>query len=530
VNLQEIIANVLNHLQGMWRYRWWANAVGWLVLVGGWIYVSSVPNVYLASTRVFVDTSSLLKPLMQGLTATRNTLSEAQLVNQAMLTRPNLEKVAYRTDLALRVQTPSQMEELVTNLQERIRVKGGRENVFTIEYEDVNREKAREVVAAVLDTFVEGALGNEGDDADVTKRALASEIDVHEKRLRDAENALARFKQDNLGYMPDQFGDYYKRLQTAVSAVTTSQDKLRQVTERRDELKRQIQGESPVFGIMSVTGAQGAGCSQNAQIQQLDTELAGLRVNFTDKHPRVVSLEETIAHLQEECKKESEAARAGAAVARPPTSEPLEANPVYQSLRIQLSTAEVELAELRAQLSSGQEEVARLHRDVDRITEVEAQLKQLNRDYEVVQTRHQELLKRREDLQAKMRLDPVTDGVKYRRLEPPFAAAEPVGPNRPLLLAAVVAAAFAVGGALAFGLNQLRPVYFDRESLRHAVPFPILGSISMILTPAAMRSRRIDRVVWYASYTVLLCCGALAVMFSAPSAALFRTLMGGAGG
>jgi polysaccharide chain length determinant protein (PEP-CTERM system associated) len=497
MNLQELIAEVLEHLRGMWRYRWWTLGAAWGVSVLGSVYVFTLPDVYQASARVFVDTNSLLKPLMQGLTAASNTMNEVQLVSSAVLTRPNLEEVAHETDLMLRARTPEQVEKLITELQERIKISGGLDNIFSIQYEDMSREKARDVVAAVLDTFVESTIGNEGDDAELTERAVATEIEVHESRLRAAEAALASFKQQNLGYMPGETGDYYNRLQLALGKAAASEEELRVLSERRDELQRQIDGEEPVFGIVpSPTGSTGARCRQSAHIAQIETQLAQLRVEFTDKHPRVVSLQETIAQLNEECRAELAAANAAGLFAPRDPAQPLEANPVYQNLRIQLSSAEVEIAEVRAHLNAEQGEIERLRRDVDKITQVETELKQLNRDYDVVQGRHQELLKRWEDLQAKKRLDPVTDDVQFRRIEPPFALADPVGPNRPLLLGIVLFFALGAGAALAFALNQVNPTFFTRASLRGASSFPVLGAISMILTPEAISRRRVDRLVW----------------------------------
>jgi len=492
--------------------------------------VYTVPDVYRASTRVFVDTNSLLRPLMEGLTATTNTMNEVQLVSRAVLTRPNLEEVAYETDLALRARTPREMEELVTRLQQRVQVSGGRDNIFTIQYEDVSREKARDVVAAVLDTFVESAIGNEGDDAEMTERAVANEIDVHERRLNEAEAELARFKQENLGYMPGESGDYYNRLQAALSSVGHTEERLRQLVERRDELQRQLVGEEPVFGIMPSMGNMGSACTQSGHISELEAELSALRLDFTDKHPRVESLQETIEQLGEECRAEMQAATAAGLLASPQAAQPLEANPVYQNLRIQQSNTEVELAELRARLVAEENQIVQLRRDVDKITEVETELKQLNRDYDVVQARHQELLKRWEDLQAKQRLDPVTDNVQFRRIEPPFAEAAPVGPNRPLLLAGVLIVALGGAGALAFGLNQINPVFFTRTSLRRAIQYPVLGSISMILTPEAVAARRVDVVSWMGAVLLLLVFTAAATALAPQASAFVQGLLPGAGG
>ncbi len=154
---------------------------------------------------------------------------------------------------------------------------------------------------------------------------------------------------------------------------------------------------------------------------------------------------------------------------------------------------------------------------------METQLKQLNRDYDIVQGRHQELVRRWEDLQAKKRLDPVTDDVQFRRIEPPFALAEPVGPNRPILLAAVLFFALVGGGALAFGLNQLHPVYFTRRSMRVS-GLPVLGAVTMLLTPALARRRRAAMLAWAACYAALVVSMVIAIGFSSRVTELVMSL------
>jgi polysaccharide chain length determinant protein (PEP-CTERM system associated) len=526
VNLQELIADLLDYVRGMWRYRWWAVIVAWVVAGAGTVYVYAKPDVYRASTKVFVDTNGLIQPLMRGLIATQNTLNQVQILAKALLTRPNMEKVAHETDLDLRAHSTEQMEKLITHLQRNIYISGGQDNIFTITFEDPSRDKARAVVASVLDTFVEGALGDEGSDADVTEKALANELQVHEQRLRDSEEALAKFKQDNIGYMPGQYGDYYERLQAATVAVSATEDKLKLAAQRREALNRQIRGEDPVIGIMpGLSGGLESRCSQGIRISELQTELGALRVQYTDKHPRVVALNDMIGELQKACASEVQAAQAAGLAAPVPAGQSLEANPVYQNMKIQLSDAEVQIAELTAQLNAQQTEVATLKRDVDKITEVEAQLKQLTRDYDVVQARHKELLERWEDLQAKKRLDPVTDKVKFRRIEPPFALADPVGPNRPLWLLAVLVVALGAGLALAFALNQLQPVFFRRAHLNRVAGIPVLGSITMILTPDAEAQRKRDALGWGTATLLLVAATGVSILFADPAGALVRGLV-----
>jgi polysaccharide chain length determinant protein (PEP-CTERM system associated) len=382
---------------------------------------------------------------------------------------------------------------------------------------------AQRVVAALLDAFVETSLGAQGDDADMTERALAMEIEDHEQRMEQAEAALADFKRDNLGFMPGDEGDYYSQLQAALSAVETTANEMRLLRQQRDELSRQLQGEEPVFGLMPP--AANAGCSHAGTIAQLRSELSALLVDFTEKHPRIVMLRETIGTLEEQCRAEHASTPLAPTVM--PGVDSLDANPVYQSLRLQLSTAEVQLVTLAEQHRTQQQQVAQLRDDVDKIAEVEKDLKRLNRDYGVVSDRHQQLLERWESLQSKKRIDPVTDQVQFDILEPPFAATKPVAPSRPVLLAAGLVVALGAGAALAFGLNQLRPVFFSRRTVKRMTGLPVLGSVSMIMLPAEIEARRRMTLLWAGASLGLIAAAIVVMGFADPISTIVRNLRGG---
>jgi hypothetical protein len=271
-----------------------------------------------------------------------------------------------------------------------------------------------------------------------------------------------------------------------------------------------------------------SGCSQSAQIALMQNELATLTVQFTERHPRITILQERIDALQEECDQalaNDLASGVGLTIPSNTTQQPLEVNSVYQNLRIQLSDAELELVELSGELESGTEVLAALRRDVDKIVQVETDLKQLDRDYEVVSRRHQELLMRWEDLQAKKRLDVETDSVQFRIIEPPFAFADPVAPNRAVLLSITLLFAIGAGGAIAFGLNQMQPTFFTRQMLGRRFDLPVIGSVSMIMTDTEKGKRRRAALAWASSGLALVVCFGLVVAFAGPGSALTREFL-----
>ena len=46
--------------------------MAWLVAIVGWVAVQFVPDTYTARTQVYVDTESLLQPLLAGLAVDRD--------------------------------------------------------------------------------------------------------------------------------------------------------------------------------------------------------------------------------------------------------------------------------------------------------------------------------------------------------------------------------------------------------------------------------------------------------------------------
>ena len=65
--MYETIQLILGYMRMIWRYRWIALVAATVLCAGGWIAVLSMPDRYEVSAKVFLDTSTLLKPLLRGL-------------------------------------------------------------------------------------------------------------------------------------------------------------------------------------------------------------------------------------------------------------------------------------------------------------------------------------------------------------------------------------------------------------------------------------------------------------------------------
>jgi polysaccharide chain length determinant protein (PEP-CTERM system associated) len=484
--MHELIQRIIDDLRGSWRFRWWALAAAWAVCVAGWLYVSSMPNVYRATARVYVDTSSALRPLLHGLAVEPDVESNLAIVRQAILSRPQLEKVARESDLDLRAKTPQAMEGLVTSLRSRITIDADSrsrnsptDGLYRISFLDNSREKSLEVVQLLLESFVEDTLGSKRTGQEGAQRFLEAQIKEYESRLTQAEERVSEFKKRNVGQMPDSRGDYFVRMQAEMNELETTKRSLGLAETRRDEMQRQINGEEPfLFGFDPATsgGADQGGGDVANRIRENERRLEELQLRFTDKHPEVIAVRNTITALKEQQAAEVARLKSGQR-GTGQLSQSLKANPVYQSIQVELKRTDVQIAELRQDVAQRQTRVNELRRLVDTVPEVEAELARLNRDYDVTRAQYQQLAQRLETAKLSEEADR-TGIVKFDVLDPPAVPTAPESPNRPVLLAGVFILALGFGVGLAYALNLVRPVFQSVSSLADITGLPVLGAIS----------------------------------------------------
>jgi len=238
--MQDIIRTILTHLHGIWRHRWYALIVAAVVCPIGWFYVASLPPVYSATARVFVDTDSVLTPLLQGLAIRTGAGRRISMMASILFSRENMEKLARMTDMDLRAKTPEQMDSLVVSLKGRVRLEQEDANIYTISFEDPSPELAKSVVQSMLTIFVESNLGSSRQDQDSAERFLQREIKDHERRLIEAERKVKDFKMRNLDFLSEK-GSYYERLKGTREALSAAEEDLSLARKRQEQMAEQVE-------------------------------------------------------------------------------------------------------------------------------------------------------------------------------------------------------------------------------------------------------------------------------------------------
>lgn len=482
--MQEILQLVRTTLKGVWMYRWWGLATAILIGVVGCAYVMLMPNRYQATARVYVDTQSILQPLMKGLAVQPNVEQQLAMIGRTLISRPNVERVMRTADLDLAAETPQQREAMVDALMKKIQFAPvrGAANLYTISYDNEKPAAAEAVVQALLSIFVESNLGNKRRDTEQARRFLDDQIRQYEDRLIQAENALKEFKLRNMAVMPSLARDFVARATELEGQISLARMELSQAEYARDELKRQIAFEPPTIpgSALAFGASTGTRSQYDERIDTQRSRLDELMLRYTENHPDVVAVRRVLEQLEKQRDEELKAAAQADGDEANAQSSGMVPNPVHQQYRVSLTDAEVRVAALRGKVREYEMRLLEAQQGATSIPKVEAEFQQLNRDYDVNKKNYELLLTRRESAQLATEIDASGGGAEFRVVDPPRVTPRPISPNRPLLLAAVLLVSLGGGVAVAFLRDQVRPTFFDLRTLREITAMPILGAVSMV--------------------------------------------------
>jgi len=517
--MQESFERILSETRSAWRFRWYAVAAAWAIGVVGLAVVVLLPNVYEASARVYVDGSSVLRPLLNDRIVAPDVATHLLYVRQALLGREYLERVASENGLDATAITATAKEKVLERLQRDIVIdavpadqQSGRSSVssvFTITYRHKNTDVAVGVVRSFQKYLIEDTQGANREGTDMASRFLDERIAEHEARLEKAEQALAEFQRANSGKLPGSEGNYFERIQREREELDKTRRDLRLASSKRDRLKQQLTSEAPLSQDDPNIKTEPRPNSIDGRIRDGQAELDRLLLRYTEKHPAVIAQRESLERLLAQ---RAEQLKALGIADTDQQISVLGANPVYQAVQIALNEVEVEIATLEADVRDREKRLQDLQALINDVPGVEAELARLNRDYKVINEQYQALIQSRERQQLSQQAS-ASDQVEFRVLNPPHADTKPVAPKRLLLLAGVLAAAFAAGGGLSYVLSQLRPVFSSVKALRDISGYPVIGSVSRVhLDPRAVSRRRLTVASFSAAIAALvLVVGALAV-------------------
>ncbi len=484
--MDDLFRQVVSELRGMWRRRWAGLAVAWLIGMLGGVVLWRIPDRYEALARVYVDTQSVLKPLMQGLTVQPNVDQQVAMLSRSLISRPNVSRLVEMAGLDSQGMTKEEyVEDLIRRLQLQV-ANGGSgssdsNNIYTLTFRDADPGKAKRVIESLSKIFVESSRGLSRQDSVDAKAFIDEQIKTYEKKLEEAESRLKDFRLRYVG-LPEVGRDLTGSISDASNRLGEARLQLREAENARDSLKRQLSGEDAVLSSPGSVVPE-----IDARIDALKRNLDTLMQRYTEQHPDVVGAKRVLAQLEEQ-RRQDLLAQQRAPGGKSVTSE--NANPVYQELKVSLARADATVATMQTRVAEYETRYRQLKDSARVMPEIQAELAKLNRDYDINKKNYESLVARRESAQISNEMG-VADGVaEFRLVEPPRVSGTPVAPNRTFLLPLVLLASLGAGVLASFWANKMSPVFIDGRGLREVTGLPVLGAVTYRSDAGAVRRDR----------------------------------------
>jgi polysaccharide chain length determinant protein (PEP-CTERM system associated) len=481
------------------KRRWLALAVGSGVAAASGLLIHKAPDRYEASAKVYVDTQTVLKPLMASLTYQPDIDLQVKILARTLITRPNIEKLARRPELQFDTSTPVRLEKLVSRLMGDIKVvPAGSGNLFEITYREANPQRAQRLVEATVDLFVNTGVVSKRRDSVEAGQFIEEQIRGYERQLTEAENRLKEFRIRNFGVSGVSNQDYFSRVSAATEQVSKLRNELQAAERGRDSYRRELAQEDPQLPSAPLpTNSVVADLEARLGIQK--NQLQDLLRRYTDAHPDVIGGRRMVEQFEAELATARESqSRVDAGGGKAPT------NPVYQKLRMSLAQADAEVAALRSQLATQSLQLEGVRGLAGRVPQVEAEHAQLNRDYDIIRKAYDTMVARRESAALGVKLDASSQLAEFRVVEPPRVSPSAAFPSRLHWAALSLVAALVLGAATAVGREMMAPTLDNVASLRQISGRPVLGAVAALRTPLSLRAQRLSLLKFGAVFGLVL--------------------------
>lgn len=450
---QELELDLRQLWQALWRRKWIIAGLFLVSCVVAYMYSSRMTPVYEATTTVVVRErpSALSLPGLEGLTGGGQSYVQSSL--NLFRSRTLALQTAHRLGFDYDVHSPE-----FNSFRSRISVQpsSGSDMVrISVQHEDP--ELAERIANMLVETFIEESQRMNSQDVRAAREFIQAQLTQFEADLEQAEENLVRYKEqaeivapsgetaavlDGITRLENLRAEATVARQTAQSRLNALQGEL--AGERRNVVSGSVVASNPLIG------------SIRSQLASLEAQLAAAREQYTERHPRVVSLAAQINEYRRELSDQ---------IAR------LETADTDTQLSQEMVSLQAEVMAQGARIEALDALIADREALLGDLPEKELRLTRLIRAANVTEGIFTTLLQRYEE----MRINEAMESANVSILD---AAIPPRSPIKPRVRLNVAIAGFLglfVGVGLAFLLEYLDTTFKSVDEIESFIGLPVLG-------------------------------------------------------
>lgn len=368
------------------------------------------PASYISSTTLLVENSNIIAPEGDRAAVAATASNHAAVAREVAFSRRVMQQIlvagGWMQDNPSAVEQENLIDQIVgrTDIQvsdlSRSPTSTTGVNVIKVSYRDGDPQRAYLVTKRFAELLISESLARKQDDSRNAYRFLDSQVTAFQRKLADSGEKLRRYQAAHPDVNPDLDGNVSQRINELRRAVDNARMELADSQSQEGQVQASLSRESELGGGLSRSA------QYRARLAELQAERSRLSLQYTDRHPDMVRVQQQINEL----------AGGGATVAPSPVAGAV--NPLYGELRGRLSDARRLRAAAASRVAVGQQLLnAELERNRKLLT-AESTLGALVRDHQINRELYQDLVKRRETARVAVNLDAAGRGLNYRIQEP----------------------------------------------------------------------------------------------------------------
>jgi polysaccharide chain length determinant protein (PEP-CTERM system associated) len=511
------------------RRKWWIIIPFIISVLGALVFLKIAPKTYVASTLILLEPQSIPDSFVKS-TIPETMEGRLRTITQQINSRTNLERIITEFHLE-NVQTSSvgkrlleavdgfldllgkgglsenadlknkqlRMMKLVEEMRKSIQVtmrsgkpdgggRGGSQNLaFEIGFEWQDPELVAPVTNAIASRFIQDNLNLREEMAIGTTDFLDQEAAAIRGELEMREKQLEAFKQKNMGMLPDQ-------LQSNLTILTQLREQMVNLQRSLDHEQQQAmllksQAEISYQERRALTASlkpeRGRAPERNraarsnreqqmsreqltsGNLEDLETELARLKSQYTEKHPDIVALKRRIDALKDEGKPSEPGSGEGLS-----DVDSRRIAPQLTQINANISSYQREIREIEKQIQNYRERV-------ERTPQVEMALNAVLRDYQTVRQRYDSLMSKKLDAKLAEQLEKRQKGEQFRILDPAVKPLKPFKPDALKVIGIALALGLGLGGGLAYLREMLDPCFYNPAEVEAYLHTQVMVSLPL---------------------------------------------------
>ncbi len=494
----EIISIVRVVKKEVWRRR--RMMVSIYVLCSAIFLIAALvwPKSYTSSATVLVDSQNILQPLMAGTAETTEVENQAGMASKIIFSQKSLKEILESEAWSGVIDAKSKAREieiLGLKLGGSTSIRNAGENLIEISYSDSEPLKAFETTQLMTDIFIKESLANKRNESQAAYKFIDEQVSTYHKKLKDSEYAIKVFRSKNIDASESAKQNASDRLIELKRELETVELDISSANSLVENYRRQLSGESSFTDQSSIAREN----QLSTRIAGLEQRLSDLKLNYHDTYPDVIKLKGQIADLKKQLndelvQRESKSKESKITV---PTGE------TAQLIQSQIYTAENNISSLIAR----KQQILRLmdseRSTLDRISDVEAEVAELTRDYEVNQDMYQSLLNQRENARISMNIDLENQGLTLKVQEPATVPVTPQGIRFSHIILAGVVLSFLLPVGLIYGLTLIDRKVRTEHTIYNTFDIPILTSVGSLVSPKEKKDHFIKLSIFAGVVTIV---------------------------